>query len=322
MNSLTRGSEPRSRETSDGATLSRALGWFGIALGAAELAAPAMLARAIGIRADRRSSWILRAFGVREIVAGLGILMRPRRPLPMWSRAIGDVLDMALLGTAALTRRRSGPRVIGALAAVAGAGVLDVVASRRVQRAYDRANRPVMFAVTIAKPPYEVYEFYRRLEQLPIFMDYLESVVETGPRTSHWIAKTPIGGRVEWDAEITTEQPGQCIAWQSREGSPIETRGTVTFDELHNGHTEVRVEMQLGVLGEPSAALARWFAKPQIKGDLRRLKQVLEAGEVLRSDASAHRMPHPAQPDPKARKAPPVFRPNPPAARKIKGGVS
>ncbi|MGE5183108.1 MAG: SRPBCC family protein [Acidobacteriota bacterium] len=321
MNSLTLGSLPRSRETGDGATLSRALGWFGIALGAAELAVPAMLARAIGIRADRRSSWILRAFGVREIAAGLGILMRPRRPLPVWSRVLGDVLDVALLGTAALTRRRSGPRVIGALAAVAGAGVLDVVASRRVQRASAVANRPVMFAVTIAQPPREVYDFYRDLAQLPVFMDYLESVVETGPRTSHWVAKTPIGGRVEWDAEITTDQPDKCIAWRSVEGSSIETTGMVTFQELHNGHTEVRVEMQLGGFGEPSAALARWFAQPQIKGDLRRLKQVLEAGEVLRSDAGALRMPHPAQPDPTARKAPPTFRAKPPAGN-IKGGVS
>ena len=312
-----------SQTESDGSSLSRALGWFGIALGTAELVAPDLLARVIGIKPDRRSSWILRAFGVREIFAGLGILARPRRPMPVWSRVLGDVLDTAALATAAFTRRKSGTRVAGALAAVAGAGVLDFVASRRVQKAYNESNRPVMFAVTIAKSPMEVYDFYRKLEQLPIFMDYLESVVETGPRMSHWIAKTPVGGRVEWDAEIIDDRPGQCIAWKSLPDSPIETRGQITFAANPAGHCEVHCEMQLGVLGSgPSAALARWFAKPQIKGDLRRLKQVLETGEVLRSDASSHRMPHAAQPDPKARKAPPIYRPNPPAANRLKGGAS
>lgn len=62
--------------------------------------------------------------------------------------------------------------------------------------------------------------------------------------------------------------------------------------------TEVRIELQLGVLGSsPATSLARVFAKPQIKGYLRRLKQVLETGEVLYSDASVHRLPHPARPD-------------------------
>src|SRR5690606_38485735 len=53
----------------------------------------------------------------------------------------------------------------------------------------------------------------------------------------------------------------------------------------------------------PGGALAAQFAKlfgeepkQQIKSDLRRLKQVLETGEVLHSDASIHRGTHPAQP--------------------------
>jgi hypothetical protein len=80
--------------------------------------------------------------------------------------------------------------------------------------------------------------------------------------------------------------------------------------------------MQLGVFGRsPSLELARLFARPQVKGDLRRLKQVLETGEVLLSDASAHRLPHPAQPSPGRREIPParVFVESPPTAVK---GVS
>jgi len=275
---------------SDGAGMAKALGWFSIALGAAEIAAPNMLSRAIGLRPDRRSQRVFRAMGLREVLAGIAILMRPRGPRRVWSRVAGDALDLALLGTAALTRRNSGPRVAGALAAVAGVTALDVVAGRRVQRAFDRANRPVMFAVTIAKPPMEVYDFYRALEQLPMFMDHLDTVTQTGPRTSHWVARLPLGGRVEWDAEIIEDIPGRRIVWVTTGDAPAQMRGVVTFEQAPaRDSTEVTVEME-------SNKLVEIFAKPQIKGDLRRLKQVLETGEVLQSDASLHTLPHPAQP--------------------------
>jgi uncharacterized membrane protein len=78
-------------------------------------------------------------------------------------------------------------------------------------------------------------------------------------------------------------------------GSKLPVRGTVTFRPVLGGSaTEVCVEMQLGA--GAGAAIAALFAGPQIEGDLRRLKQVLETGEVVRSDASIHRGPHPARP--------------------------
>lgn len=274
----------------DGAGMAKALGWFSIALGAAEIAAPNLLSRAIGLRADRRSQRVFRAMGLREVLAGIAILMRPRGPRRVWSRVAGDALDLALLGTAAITRRDSGPRVAGALAAVAGVTALDVVAGRRVQRAFDCSNRPVMFAVTIAKSPMEVYDFYRAFEQLPMFMTHLDTVTQTGPRMSHWVARMPGGHRVEWDAEIIDDIPGERIIWRTTDDAPFEMRGMVTFKAAPaRDSTEVCIEIQTNKLVE-------LFAKPQIKGDLRRLKQVLETGEVLQSDASLHALPHPAQP--------------------------
>jgi uncharacterized membrane protein len=316
-------SEPSSEGPPGATNLSRGLGWFSIALGVTELAAPRVLAKAIGIDPRGGTARMLRAMGAREIAAGLAVLLRPERPLPLWSRVAGDAIDLALLGYAASQKRASGPRIVGAIAAVAGVAALDVFAGRRTQRAYARADRPVIFAVTINKPPEEVYAFYRKLSQLPLFMDYLESVTETGAKTSRWVARLPVAGTVAWDAEITEDRPGELIAWQSVPGSPIETRGRVTFARPPGRNmTEVRIELQLGVLGtRPSTALARWFARPQVKGDLRRLKQVIETGEVLHSDASVHRGPHPAQPpgpservaiDPAAM----PFFPNPPTAQK------
>ena len=243
------------------------------------------------------------------------MLARPRRSLPLWSRVAGDAVDLALLGAAARSRT-STARLAGAAVAVAGVAALDVWAARRAGRSV--ASAPVTYAVTINKSPGEVYAFYRKLEQLPLFMDYLESVTEHGD-TSHWVAKLPGGGTVSWDAKITADRPGKLIAWQTVEGSPIAIRGRVAFARAPGRDmTEVRVEMQLGVTGaEPSAALAKLFAKPQVKGDLRRLKQVMETGEVLYSDASQQRGPHPARPaEPGEHAQPAMFVPTTPTAEK------
>lgn len=313
---------PRSGDAPDAALLSRGLGWFSIALGVTELAAPRALARLIGVDPRGATPWILRAMGAREILAGLGVLMRPRRPLPLWGRVAGDAVDLALLGVAAFGKRTRMPRIAGAIAAVGGVTALDIVAGLRTQRAFEHANRPVIWAETINKPPEEVYAFFRKFSQLPLFMDYLESVREIDERRSHWVAKLPIGS-IGWDAEITDDHPGRLIAWRSVERTPITTRGRVTFTRAPGRNmTEVRVEMQLGFLGSgPSATLARFFTRPQIKGDLRRLKQVMETGEVLYSDASIHRGPHPAQPSPagevrRAERSQLPFVPNPPTAAK------
>ncbi len=79
-----------------GASLARGLGWFSLALGALEVAAPGVLERVVGVRS--RSRLILPAIGVREIISGIGIL-RARRPLPLWlwTRVAGDLADLGLL---------------------------------------------------------------------------------------------------------------------------------------------------------------------------------------------------------------------------------
>ena len=204
-----------------------------------------------------------------------------------------------------------------------GATAVGILVARRAKRAISHIG-PVTATVTINKPQQEVYAFFRDFSRLPEFMDYLESVEVTGERSSKWTVKVPVIGSVSWVADITEDQPGHSIAWQSRPGSRVQTRGVVRFQKTPGRDmTEVRVEIQLGVAGlEPTAALARFLATPEAKGDMRRFKQVMETGEVLRSDASAHKKPHPAQPSRDARPAPPVFIPNPPVAIKGAMGVA
>lgn len=311
-------SEPRSDDAADATNLTRGLGWLGVTVGVTELAIPRVLAGAIGVDRDGPAPSILRAMGVREIASSLAVLARPEHVAPRWLRLVGDALDLGLLGLA-LTSRRSGKARLGlTLGMIAGVTALDVIAARR--RAFARHPSPVIASVTINKPPLQVYEFYRKLEQLPRFMDHLVSVKQHANRRSTWTAKLPIGGTVSWEAEILEDRPGEVLSWRSVEDSPIQTRGRVTFTRTPGRNmTEVRVDMRLGVLGRgQSAALARLFARPQVKGDLLRLKQVIETGEVLYSDASVHRLPHPAQPSPaRSRDArPEIFVQNPPTAVK------
>lgn len=61
-------------------------------------------------------------------------------------------------------------------------------------------------------------------------MTHLESVRVTGEGRSHWIAKAPAGTTVEWDAQITDDQPNQLIAWRSVEGADVENSGSVRFE--------------------------------------------------------------------------------------------
>ena len=115
------------------ASLARPIGWFSLALGAAELLRPREIATAHGAPEGKN---VVRAFGAREIAAGLGVLARPRSPVPFLARAAGDVLDAGAAGLAA-RQARGQKRTVAliSLGTVAGFLVLDLLMARAVSRA-------------------------------------------------------------------------------------------------------------------------------------------------------------------------------------------
>jgi uncharacterized membrane protein len=135
--------------------------------------------------------------------------------------------------------------------------------------------------IVLNRPRSEVYRFWRDLENLPRFMDHLESVTVLDEERSHWVAKAPAGTRVEWDAVIHNEIPNELIAWRSLEGSEVNNAGSVHFSPTENGDTEVRVVLRYDPpAGRMGAAVAWLFGEEpsrQVAEDLRRLKQVVEA---------------------------------------------
>jgi uncharacterized membrane protein len=140
-------------------------------------------------------------------------------------------------------------------------------------------------AVTVLRPAEELYRFWRHFENLPRFMDGLREVRVLDERRSHWVAKGPLGVAVEWDAEIVNERPGAMIAWRSLESSEVDTAGSVHFEPLPGDRgMGVRVELKYDPpTGKAGAVVARLFQtapEQQIREDLRRFKQLLEAGEI------------------------------------------
>lgn len=289
--------------------LARGLGWFSIGLGLSQLAAPRSVARLIGASESQGTRTLMAALGVRELISGVGILRQPDSAGWVWARVAGDLMDLALLRSARDARSSHRGRIAAATLAVVGVTALDAFAARELSRGNGAAgpraaaSRGVRAAAaaTISRSPEEVYQFWRRLENLPRFMAHLESVRVTDDRRSHWKAKAPAGAIVEWDAEITEDRPNELIAWRSAEGADVPNFGSVRFTPAPGDRgTEVRVELRYdppgGVVGATIAKLFGEEPGEQARGDLRRFKQVMETGEVVHSDASIHTGTHPAQP--------------------------
>jgi uncharacterized membrane protein len=139
-------------------------------------------------------------------------------------------------------------------------------------------------SIIIDRTPDELYAYWRNFENLPRFMDHLESVTVLDADRSHWVAKGPAGTRIEWDAEIHNEIENELIAWRSLPGSEIGNAGSVHFTPIAEGRsTEVRVvlsyEPPAGRLG---AAIARLFGEEpsqQVADDLGRFKEAMEDEE-------------------------------------------
>src|SRR4051812_45258460 len=165
------------RQRPGGGGLGTALGVASVALGVPQVAAPAAVARLIGLRPAPGTLAALRGIGVRELAAAAGVLASPRPAAGLWSRVAGDALDLTLLGRALRNPKDDRRRLAAALAAVAGITALDVVAAARVGR--PRAGRPELVAassITVNRPADEVYAFWHDFANLPRFMAHLESV--------------------------------------------------------------------------------------------------------------------------------------------------
>lgn len=132
--------------------------------------------------------------------------------------------------------------------------------------------------ITVNAPVSKVFAYWKNFENFPHFMNNLEKVQVTGPNTSHWEAKGPLGMDAKWDAETLTVEEDWKISWKSNGGN-VETHGAVTFHQEGPNQTRIVAGIEYtppaGALGE---AVAKIFANPenQVAEDLARFKAIAE----------------------------------------------
>jgi uncharacterized membrane protein len=201
-------------------------------------------------------------------------------------------MDLALLARTMSSPRADRDRSAGATAAVVGVMALDVLCAQRLSGAARGTGAEhgirVQRSITVNRPAEEVYAFWRNFENLPRFMQHLESVETLDGRRSHWKAKAPAGTSVEWDAETTEDRPNELIAWRSTEGATVPNEGVVRFEPAAGGrgtevHVDLRYEPPAGKLGALVAKLFGEEPTQQVRDDLRRFKRNVESGELATS---------------------------------------
>lgn len=146
-------------------------------------------------------------------------------------------------------------------------------------------NVRIRTSITVNKPRQEVYEFWRKLENLPLFMTHLKSVKVLTEKTSEWKAKVPKGlGSIGWKSEIVEDETNKRIGWKSMPGSSIDNAGNVHFKDAGEFGTEVHAEISyhapVGKPGEGVAHLLNPLFGEMVKEDVKNFKRYMETGEL------------------------------------------
>lgn len=225
-----------------------------------------------------------------------GAQRSPRQPLGEAERILSVVAGGLLAG---LGVRRGG--ALGWAAGLTGAvlitrGLSGMAPVRRALRASPledqearrrgwKSAAAVSWAVTIDRPRQELYAFWRDFSNLPAIMENVENVEVIDETHSAWSVKGPAGISFTWNARVTEDIPGQRIAWTSDENARVRNTGWVEFrDAPHDRGTEVRAlilyEPPAGQAGRAVAKLLHREPGVQMRRDLRRFKQLMEAGEI------------------------------------------
>jgi uncharacterized membrane protein len=143
-------------------------------------------------------------------------------------------------------------------------------------------------SVTIDRPREEIYAFWRDFSNLPKFMENIVNAGELEPGLSYWRIRAPLGMSVEVRSRVVNDRPGEQIAWRSTEDSQIETEGKVMFRDAPGGRgtiveAVIAYKPPMGALGQAVAKLFSAEPSVQSRRDLKRLKMLLETGEIATS---------------------------------------
>jgi uncharacterized membrane protein len=129
-------------------------------------------------------------------------------------------------------------------------------------------NINIRSSFVINKPRKDVYDFWRRFDNLPLFMTHLKSVQLLDNDHSRWVLRLPIGvAKISWEAAVVKDKPNEMIGWSSLPGSIIDNSGKVRFRDTEDGEG-TRVDVVISYqppVGTVGASIARVF-NPVFKG--------------------------------------------------------
>jgi len=264
----------------------QSLGWLSVGLGLGGLLMPRTMGRLTGLQG---SEGLIRAVGARELAAGAGLLSQRKKTPWLWARVAGDALDLALLALSPVSRYRTTERAVSTavVAAITAADIAAALGYREEEQAASQADQDVYLerSIIINKTPRECYDFWRDLRNVPRFTRNLENVTPLDDRHSHWVTKSFAGQQLEWRARINDDVPGERILWSATGDTPFRHAGSVNFAPATGGRgTLVTVGMHYRTPGGSAGAALAKFLGPdplgEVRESLRRLKQLLETGEI------------------------------------------
>jgi uncharacterized membrane protein len=217
-----------------------------------------------------------------SVIAPPGTRLAPRQNLEgserLWTTAAGAAVGVAVLSGALVVRGTTG---VAPFTRSFGAGPDDKAAAK--EAGWSQAT-VTSRAVTINAPRNVVYDYFRNFSNLPNFMTNIESITETDPAHSHWTVVGPGGVKVEWDS-VARDRRDEMIEWESLPGASVPNKGAVQFRDAAGGRgTEVHATIIYrppgGTIGKLVAKLMQREPGIQARRDLKRLKMILECGEI------------------------------------------
>jgi len=146
-------------------------------------------------------------------------------------------------------------------------------------------NINIRSSFTVQKPRMAVYSFWRKLDNLPLFMNHLESVDVLDNERSHWVLKLPTGvANVSWDAEIVMDVPGEFFGWSSLPGSIIDTAGKIRFRDTADGGTLIDLvityQPPAGGIGAGLAHVLNPVFKNMVDTDVQNFRQYMDMTDL------------------------------------------
>jgi len=138
----------------------------------------------------------------------------------------------------------------------------------------------------------DVYAFWRRLENWPLFMRHLENVDELDGATSAWRLKVPGMGGVRWEARIVKEEKNSELSWHSVPGAVIETTAKINFSDTAADATRVDVMLSYRVpndaIGERLSRMLTPAFREKVYEDIHNFKHYFEDETISAPGVTRH----------------------------------